>query len=57
MPVYYISDLSDLNQNSSKIGLENIAYFGVRDIDVEEIKIMKEHDIRNYTKEEIIRRG
>lgn len=57
MPVYYISDLSDLNQNSSKISLENIAYFGVRDIDVEEIKIMKDHNIRNYTKDEIIRRG
>lgn len=57
MPVYYISDLSDIHKNSAQISLDNIAYFGVRDVDVEEIKILKENNIRNYTKGEIIRRG
>lgn len=57
MPVYYISNLSDVHKNSSKVALENIAYIGVRDVDVEEIKILKEHNVRNYTRDEIIRRG
>ncbi|KAL5262708.1 hypothetical protein ACHWQZ_G008193 [Mnemiopsis leidyi] len=57
MPVYYISDLSDVHKNSCQISLENIAYVGVRDVDVEEIKILKDHNIKNYTKDEIIRRG
>lgn len=57
MPVYYISDLSDLHKNSCQISLENIAYIGVRDVDVAEIKILKENNVKNYTKEEIIRRG
>ena len=57
MPVYYISDLSDVHKNSSKVSVENIAYIGVRDVDVEEIKILKENNMRNYTKDEIIRRG
>ena len=55
--MYYISDLSDIHKNSCQISLENIAYIGVRDVDVAEIKILKEHNIKNYTKEEIIRRG
>ena len=57
MPVYYISDLSDVHKNSAQISLDNIAYIGVRDVDVAEIKILKDHNVKNYTKEEIIRRG
>ena len=55
--MYYISDLSDVHKNSCQISLENVAYIGVRDVDVEEIKILKEHNVKNYTKDEIIRRG
>jgi len=57
MPVYYISELSDIHKNSSRVSLDNIAYIGVRDVDVDEIRILKENNVRNYTKEEIVRRG
>ena len=57
MPVFYISDLTDIHRFSTQIALENIAYFGVRDVDVEEIRVMKNSEMRNITKAEIIRRG
>jgi len=57
MPVFYISDLTDIHRFSTQIALENIAYFGVRDVDVEEIRVMKNNEMTNITRAEIIRRG
>jgi arginase family enzyme len=57
MPVYYISDLSDVGKNSSQIRVGNIAYIGLRDVDVAEARVLKENNMKIYTKEELIQRG
>ena len=57
MPVYYISDLSDVDKNASQMSLENIAYIGLRDVDVAEKEVLKKHNVTWYTKEELVRRG
>ena len=57
MPVYYISDLSDVDKNTSQMSLENIAYIGLRDVDVAEKEVLKKHNVTWYSKEELVRRG
>ena len=57
MPVYYISDLSSMDRSTCQISLENIAYIGLRDVDVAEKEVLKEHKVTCYTKDELVRRG
>ena len=56
MPIHYISTLhSDGAEN--KLLLDNLIYVGVRDVDYTEKLTLNRHKIRNYTKEEIDKRG
>ena len=39
------------------MSVDKISYIGVRDLDVAEIQILKDNNMKNYPKEEILRRG
>lgn len=52
MPVYFMSELSDPTDNN-KLKLENLCYYGIRDLDKAEQDIIIDHDIKNYTTNEV----
>jgi len=54
MPVHYLTELSG---KDDKMTIDKISYIGVRDLDVAEIQILKDNNMKNYPKEEIVRRG
>jgi len=57
MPVYFISDLSDCEDNNIKLPLKNLQYYGVRDLDEAESNRIINNNIRNYVKDEIDNRS
>ena len=61
MPLYFISELCDkeydYNIFQNKLLLKDLTYFGVRDMDDAEKKILEKHNIQNYIKKDINDKG
>lgn len=54
MPVYYMTDLSkNLKTDIPKLNINNLCYYGIRDLDTDEIHMTKKYNIKNYTSNEI----
>ncbi len=51
MPLYFASELS--NTDYKKISLDNLHYYGIRDLDDPEIDIIKKHNIKNFTSDQV----
>ena len=54
---YGIPELTDLYYSGRKVDPQNVCYIGLRDIDAEEKKLMKETGVRAYTMSDIDRTG
>ena len=52
MPVHFMTELSE-PPLYNKLKLKNLCYYGIRDLDHSESKVIQQHNVKNYTTDEI----